>query len=132
MSEYIGLKPKMYSYDKYKSKEEIEEEKTIKAKEDSKKKKKKEAEDKTTNKAKGVPMCKVKQLTIGVYRSTLYKNDRTRINFNSIRSYNHTIYIINCNKIGLSSYDNKRYWIDKVNSLAYGHWRATYETINSS
>ena len=36
---------------------------------------------------------------------------------------NHKIYSIRTTKISLNSYENKVYWVDSINSLAYGHWR---------
>ncbi|CAG2214067.1 unnamed protein product [Mytilus edulis] len=44
--------------------------------------------------------------------------------FTQIRSYDHTLYNISINKLGLSPYDDKRYLLDDgIQSLAYGHWR---------
>ena len=57
-----------------------------------------------------------------IIKKTLNNNEKEYVNFKYIRSYNHTIYTINCNKLGLSSYDNKRYWTDSINSLAYCHY----------
>jgi hypothetical protein len=108
MREYVGLKPKMYSYDK-------EEEEREKSKEDSNEESESDEEEQIHNKAKGVPMCKAQSFVINDHIKTLYTNDKKTVNFNRIRSFNHTLYTINCNKLGLSSYDNKRYWIDNVN-----------------
>ena len=43
-------------------------------------------------------------------------------NFNAIRSKNHQVYSINQSKVGLTSYDNKRYWFNDTDSLPYGHY----------
>jgi hypothetical protein len=115
MREYAGLKPKMYSHDK----EEEEREKS-----DENDESESDEEEQIHSKAKGVPMSKVKSFEIKDYLNTLYNNDKKTVNFNSIRSFNHALYTINCNKLGLSSYDNKRYWIDNVDSLAYGHYNS--------
>ena len=114
MTEYIGLKPKMYSHEKEKDEEEEKQKKEKKQDDDE--------EDDCHNKAKGIPKCKVKKLTIDDYKRTLNNNEKDYVNFKALRSYNHTIFTINCNKLGLSSYDNKRFWIDSTNSLAYGHY----------
>ena len=39
------------------------------------------------------------------------------------QSVQHNIYTIESTKTGLTSFDNKRYLLDSVNSLAYGHYR---------
>ena len=40
-----------------------------------------------------------------------------------IRSYSHNIFSVKLNKIGLSSYDDKRYLLSNgCDSLAYGHY----------
>ena len=97
ITEFIGLKPKMY---------------TIKL------------DDKLYKKAKGVPTHKVKKhITFEQYHNTLMENSKNYIKFNTIRSFNHQIYSITCNKLGLSSFDNKRYWLDYKNSVPYGHFR---------
>ena len=46
----------------------------------------------------------------------------TEVNFNAIRSKNHQIYSINATKVGLTSYDNKRHWINDTDSIPYGHY----------
>jgi hypothetical protein len=43
---------------------------------------------------------------------------------NQIKSYDHQLYNIIINKLGLSPFDDKRYILDDgINSLAYDHWR---------
>ena len=56
---------------------------------------------------------------------------KTNIPFNSIRSYKHEIYSIECNKIGLSNYENKRYWVNNELSYPHGHWRIQSTSNNS-
>ena len=56
------------------------------------------------------------------YENALHLRELKPVNFNAIRSENHQIYSINQSKVGLSSYDNKRYWLDDCSSLPYGHY----------
>ena len=98
ITEFIALRPKMYCYRLY---NEVKEEK----------------------KAKGVPKLKVKtDLDMKDYENTLHHKKVKNVNFNAIRSKNHQIYSINQSKVGLSSYDNKRYWLDDYTSVPYGHF----------
>ena len=43
--------------------------------------------------------------------------------FNTIRSYKHEVYTIEQSKIGLCSFDDKRY---NINTYAYGHKNIKY------
>ena len=98
ITEFIALRPKMYCYRLF---NEVKEEK----------------------KAKGVPKLKVKtDLDMKDYENTLHHKKVKNVNFNAIRSKNHQIYSINQSKVGLSSYDNKRYWLDDYTSVPYGHF----------
>ena len=56
------------------------------------------------------------------YEKALHKHILTEVNFNAIRSQNHQIYSINATKVGLTSYDNKRHWINDTDSIPYGHY----------
>ena len=98
ITNFIGLKPKSYAFKIYK-------------------------QDKEEKKSKGIVKHKVKrELNYKKYLETLEDNRCDTVSFNSIRSKNHQIYSINQVKMALSSYDNKRYYLDKVNSLPYGHY----------
>ena len=100
IQEFIGLKPKMYAI---------------------------KLEDEVYKKAKGVPTHKVKNnIPFDQYRTTLMENTKDYIKFNTIRSFNHQLFSITCNKLGLSSFDNKRYWLDYKNSVAYGHYSISH------
>jgi len=75
-------------------------------------------------KAKGVPKKTLKRaLNFENYRKTLYENENVKGTFNSIRSYQHQIFSISCNKQGLSNYDNKRYSVNNEVSYPYGHYK---------
>ena len=78
---------------------------------------------KNKKKAKGVPKHIVKKrFDFNLYKKTLEENHLERVNFNSIRSYEHNIYIINSNKVGLSNFENKRYYVNNNLSYPYGHY----------
>ena len=80
-------------------------------------------EKKAEKKAKGVPKLKVKkELDMKDYEATLHQHKAKNVNFNAIRSKNHQIYSINQSKVGLTSYDNKRYWLDDTESVPFGHY----------
>ena len=97
INEFIGLKPKMYAFNVQ--------------------------HDKEYKKAKGVPKNIVKRdINFNMYKKTLDENHISRVNFNSIRSYKHNLYSINCSKVGLSNFENKRYYVSNNHSLPYGHY----------
>ena len=99
ITHFIGLKPKSYSFKVYK-------------------------QEKEEKKSKGIVKHKVKkELNFIKYLETLNNNECDTVSFNSIRSKQHQIYSIKQTKQALSSYDNKRYYLDSVNSLPYGHFR---------
>ena len=80
-------------------------------------------ETKAEKKAKGIPKLKVKKdLDMDDYEATLHEHIPKNVNFNAIRSKNHQIYSINQSKVGLTSYDNKRHWLNDTESLPYGHY----------
>ena len=97
ITHFIGLKPKSYAFKVF---NEVKEEK----------------------KSKGIVKHKVKkELTYKQYEDTLIENRSDTVSFNTIRSKNHSIYTINQVKQCLSSYDNKRYYINSVESVPYGY-----------
>ena len=70
-------------------------------------------EKKVEKKAKGVPKNTVKKdLGMKDYENTLHKHKPKNVDFNAIRSKDHQIYSINQSKVGLTSYDNKRFWMN--------------------
>ena len=102
ITEFIGLRSKMYSY---------------LIQDDSKEHKK----------AKGIKRSALKkEIRHYNYYNCLFSNEKydimQNVNFNTIRSYNHEIFTINNSKIGLCSMDDKRYLLNNnINTLAYGH-----------
>jgi hypothetical protein len=97
--EFVGLRPKMYSL-------KIPEQK-----------------DKKT--AKGVKGEAQKKITHADYRRCLLSEEtadkQQHVKQCAIRSYRHKVKSIEQNKVGLCAYDNKRYLLNDVDSLAYGH-----------
>ena len=56
------------------------------------------------------------------YNQILETNEVIHRSVNSIRSKIHKIYSINSTKVSLNNYENKGYWTNSVDSLAYGHY----------
>ncbi|MFM7979730.1 MAG: hypothetical protein ACKPKO_10475, partial [Candidatus Fonsibacter sp.] len=97
MEEWVSLKAKMYAF---------------------------KVGDKEKVTGKGFPKHTLKKHTkLDVYKRVSESSERAVVNFTSLKSQNHLMYTVNLTKVGLSSYDNKRYYLDAVNSLAYGHFR---------
>ena len=72
--------------------------------------------------AKGVPKQSMKKYTtFDVYKHVLEEDSQTKVSFNCIRSKNHQLHTMNITKVGLTNFDNKRFYLDNVRSLAYGH-----------
>ena len=97
IKEFVGLRPKMYSmtYD-------CKEKKT----------------------AKGTKKSEIKKLRHQNYKDVLLENKIHMTNMNQICSYNHHLFSISVNKIGLSPYDDKRYVLNNgSNTLAHGHYK---------
>ena len=96
---FIALRPKCYAYSVY-------------------------GDEKEYKKCKGIAKGTVRrQMKYEEFETVLKTNEVIHKSFNSIRSKNHRIFSITTKKIALSSYENKKYWIDSVNSLAYGHYK---------
>jgi hypothetical protein len=98
ITEYVGLRPKMYSIMK--------------------------DDDDNIRKAKGVKKYVVKKHIINEnYRDSLFDQTIFHHGMNMLRSMNHQIYGLYVNKISLSPFDSKR-WIldDGIHTLAFGHY----------
>ena len=97
ISEYVGLRSKMYSILK--------------------------ADEKNIRKAKGVKKNVVKkQIKHEQYKQVLFSKEQMWHGMNILRSEGHEIYGMHVNKISLSPFDSKR-WIadDGINTKAYGY-----------
>jgi hypothetical protein len=74
--------------------------------------------------AKGCPKASVKkQLNFDKYYSTIMDGLVTDIDFKCIRHKNHQLYTMGINKVGLTEYDNKRYYLNSNESRPYGHYK---------
>jgi len=98
-TEFLGLKPKMYSL-------EME-----------------DGKEKST--AKGVKRSHAqKHIKHQQYKACLFDKKETTATFHTLQSKNHKIKTEKLTKIALSCYDDKRFLLpDNINSLAYGHVR---------
>eukprot|EP01050_Picozoa_sp_SAG11_P000336 SAG11_NODE_9_length_28972_cov_81.532539_13_plen_209_part_00 len=101
-SEMVGLRPKMYSATLHNGKEK-----------------------KT---GKGIKRCYLQNdITHADYVRCIESDDirdqRQLASFQCIRSSKHNLASCEVTKTGLCCYDNKRYLLDSINSLAYGHYK---------
>ena len=99
MSEFVGLRSKMYSY----------------IMEDGK-------GGMTT---KGIKKNVIKKdIMHEDYKNTLLNEEQMRHKLRTIRSVKHKLQSLEINKISLSCFDDKRYILnDGINSYAYGHYK---------
>ena len=108
ITEFCGLRSKMYSYIK--------------------------ENDKYCCKAKGIKKNVVaKEIKHKNYLEILQGKTKNRYQMNIIRSKSHILNTCEVNKIGLSCYDDKRYILDDgISTLAYGHYKipSTIHNIN--
>ena len=72
--------------------------------------------------AAGVKKAVSKNLTHEIYKETLEKQRDYFISQKTLRSYDHNIFTVQQEKVGLTCYDDKRYLLDDA-TLAYGHYR---------
>ena len=99
ITEFIGLRSKMYSYTK---------------------------DDGINNKtAKGIAKNVIKKVIKHEdYKNILFNNEQMYHNMKTIRSDLHILKSFSLNKVSLSCFDDKRYILDDgINSYAYGHYR---------
>lgn len=103
--EFIGLRPKLYSY------------KTLKS---------------TKKKAKGITKDVIENnISFEDYKNCLFNDQIIRKKISYIRSRKHIIETITCNKVALSAKDDKRVIQDNgVNTLAHGHYKVLNKIKN--
>ena len=97
-TEFIGLKPKMYSSIYYEDEDGI-------------------------HKVKGVNKATSKLLKHQDFRDCYNNEEYKKDSMTSLRSYKHNIKAIQMTKISLSPYDDKSYYFDGGFALRYGHYK---------
>ena len=105
--EFVGLRPKMYAFS------------TL--------------SNQTSCRAKGVGRSVVKNYSLSDYKACFFGVDETsgdvaantlRYDLQTlIRSKSHQIFTLQINKQSLRAFDDKRFWIDNLQSLPWGHVR---------
>ncbi|XP_078335323.1 uncharacterized protein LOC144626188 [Crassostrea virginica] len=110
MREFVGLKPKMYSFT-YERKL-MRDDREIRVREEKKR-------------AKGVSRVVVQSnIHHEHYKSCLLHRESRMEPMVTFRSFNHQLFTLVLNKTGLSPYDDKRYILsDGIHTLAHGHHR---------
>jgi hypothetical protein len=74
--------------------------------------------------AKGIVKSVIKnELRFEHFKNCLFESVDTIHSMNVIRSQNHVLHTDLLVKKGLSSYDDKRYWINGIDSLSFGHYK---------
>ena len=109
MIEFVGLRPKLYSFIYDMPSAERVEKKT----------------------AKGVKASvKERRLRHQNYLTCLKEQKSFYVSLNQIRSDRHILYSVHQRKVGLSSYDTKR-WVqdDGISTLAHGHYKTKEQCI---
>src|SRR5690606_31856376 len=103
ITEFVGLKPKMYSFKSIIPNYNKESYKKV---------------------AKGIKKCNIKkELSFDNYKEVLFNQKLTFTEYKSMKSLLHEIYTQSVTKIGLSPIDSKRFILnDGINSLAHGHY----------
>ena len=96
ITEFIGLKPKMYSYNYIDNKNII---------------------NKNIHKGTKNSIC----LRHDDYKRALYKEQLIYKEFYNLQLNKQNIYLDKINKIALNPFDSKRCWIDNINSLPFGY-----------
>ena len=62
-------------------------------------------------------------LTFQDYKDALFEERSVPVQMRSIRSFGHNIFTVESQKSGLAADDNKRYLVDNLHSLSYGHYK---------
>ena len=100
ISEFVGLRPKLYAYKMHEGKEE--------------------------KRCKGVKKAVVtRSINFEDYKTCLFTGKPQTRTMNVIRRHRHELFTEEINKIALSANDDKRVILeDGIHTLAHGHWRA--------
>ena len=107
ITEFVGLRSKMYSY--------------MKDNDDEPKK----DNEKISRTAKGIKKNIIKKnITHENYKNVLFNNEQMHHTMKTIRSNNHQLGSYELNKVSLSCFDDKRYILeDGIRSYAYSHYK---------
>jgi len=89
------------------------------------------ADEKAEATAKGIARSEIARLKWSQYEAALFEGRRHEVSFSAIRSSDHEVATLRLRKTGLCAYDDKRYVVDGVRTLAHGHWRADEATNNN-
>lgn len=65
------------------------------------------------------------------YRTALFEETNVPATATTIRSFKHEVFTVEQTKSGISSDDNKRFLIDNIESLPYGHYKIKNNTIKT-
>ena len=95
MQEFVGLRAKLYAYT---------------------------YDQNEVKKCKGVSSVAVRDsILFADYKKCLMEREITSVGYYTIQSTLHQLNTVYQNKVALSFYDDKRYLLDDINSLPYGH-----------
>jgi len=99
ISEFVGLRAKSYAFDK---------------------------DGDEFKKYKGMKKYVVnKEITLNHYKNYLFSGRQQLRPMNVIRSHHYEVFTEQVNKIALSSDDDKRIILDRINTFAHGHWQVS-------
>ena len=81
----------------------------------------------TNRKAKGVKKYKAKRFMMPAYKDILFNQDNStaperEVTQTLFKVVKHNIYTVKQTKVGLSWFDDKKYFVDKVNQRSLGHY----------
>ncbi|MES9884868.1 MAG: hypothetical protein ABW185_28820, partial [Sedimenticola sp.] len=82
-----------------------------------------DGEEKATKRAKGISRAVVdKVMRYKMFEDTLLENKEIRSEMDTIRSRSHELYVLKVCKKSLSCFDTKRFLLNSIESLPYGHY----------
>lgn len=97
ISEFVGLRSKMYSF---------------------------VCGGKEKKRLKGIGKATVRNsISYNQYKDVLFSESQKRATMSVIRSHSHKLFCEDISKTSLSSYDDKRFLINPIQSLSYGHYK---------
>lgn len=83
--------------------------------------------------SKGVPKACQTRFVFDDYKNCLLSGEEKHVTFKMIGSKRMKLYTVKCSKLALSSFENKRYWLDKdFVSLPFGHYAIDAATANDN